>query len=399
MARIRRIAWRPFRIPFQEEFRAAHGLMAAHDAFVVTVEDNVGRRGLGEAPLAPFAGAGDAGVVEQALQAAARAAVRWQTSAATGGADAGRGSLFGKARLDRFAVVVASIAENAVRCAALDCLGRARGAPARDVLAGPGHWNLDERPGDAVPVNGLVGVVEPGQAAAEASKLAAAGFATIKIKLSRDAAADEARIEAVRNAVGPEVRLRFDANGAWTADEAKARLPALAVHKPEFVEQPIAPGPGFLATLRELGELGLLLAPDESVIAGEVWATMEDGMVADEGGERLRCPVVVKPTLVNLDTAIELTLESSEEAPAIVTTAFDSGIGTALALQLACLLPAPRRACGLDTLRFLEGDIVSGVPPIVGGTITLPGRPGLGVELDDEALERYATGSWREARA
>ena len=85
---------------------------------------------------------------------------------------------------------------------------------------------------------------------------------------------------------------------------------------------------------------------------------------------------------------------AARDVPCILTTTFDTGVGTALALHLAALLPEPRPRCGLATLPLLAGDIVLGCPAPEVGALPLPPGPGLGVVLDDDALDRFATGPW-----
>ena len=85
--------------------------------------------------------------------------------------------------------------------------------------------------------------------------------------------------------------------------------------------------------------------------------------------------------------------------PCIVTTTFDSGIGVAAALHLAAAVPSVRRplpdpAHGLATADHLAAAIVVEPPRPHGGAMALPQRPGLGVVLDERALDAAATGPW-----
>jgi o-succinylbenzoate synthase len=77
--------------------------------------------------------------------------------------------------------------------------------------------------------------------AAAAVQRVADGFATLKMKVGTDAATDVARVRAVREAVGPDVAIRLDANQGWTPDEAVTVIRALehAGLGVELVEQPV----------------------------------------------------------------------------------------------------------------------------------------------------------------
>ncbi|MGH3447920.1 MAG: mandelate racemase/muconate lactonizing enzyme family protein, partial [Nocardioidaceae bacterium] len=67
------------------------------------------------------------------------------------------------------------------------------------------------------------------------------GFDVLKLKIGTDATTDVARVAAVRAAVGPEVRVRADANQGWSPREAVKAIHAIedAGHELEFVEQPV----------------------------------------------------------------------------------------------------------------------------------------------------------------
>ncbi len=83
---------------------------------------------------------------------------------------------------------------------------------------------------------------EVDQVSADAGKRRADGFGTLKLKVGTDAASDVARVRAVREAVGPDVTVRLDANQGWTAREAIRAIRALedAGTDVELVEQPVA---------------------------------------------------------------------------------------------------------------------------------------------------------------
>ena len=94
---------------------------------------------------------------------------------------------------------------------------------------------------DRVPVNVTVPAVDA--ATAHALVLASGGCRTAKVKVAepgQDLAADVARLEAVRDALGPGGAIRIDVNGAWDVPTATARLPLLdrAAGGLEYVEQP-----------------------------------------------------------------------------------------------------------------------------------------------------------------
>jgi L-alanine-DL-glutamate epimerase-like enolase superfamily enzyme len=231
----------------------------------------------------------------------------------------------------------------------------------------------------------------------EATSAAAAavrrGFRDLKVKVgaAHDAATEASRLAAVRAAVGPDVRIRVDANGAWDERAAVERLNALGPHAVELAEQPVAAGDlRALARVREA--VPMPVAADEGVTGPASIRALIAAHAVDA--------VVVKlPAVGGPFRAIEVASAArAGGVDVVVTSAIDSGIGIAAALHVAAAL-RPTRACGLATLGLLEDDLIAEALPIDAGRMPVPGAPGLGVTLDERALARYATGAERVVRA
>jgi len=110
--------------------------------------------------------------------------------------------------------------------------------------------------------------------------------------------------------------------------------------------------------------------------------------------------LVVKPMASGLREGLAMIRRARDaRLPTIVTTTFDLAPGTALAMHLAALAGTPRPACGLATAGLVADLLGQGIPEVRRGGITLPEGPGLGVQFDHEAIERYAVGPWEEAAA
>lgn len=84
-----------------------------------------------------------------------------------------------------------------------------------------------------------VSIGEPAQMAAAALRIKQEGYPAIKVKLGRNGADDIIRMKAIREAVGPEIPLRIDANQGWTVTEAIDTLKALAPLDIQHCEEPI----------------------------------------------------------------------------------------------------------------------------------------------------------------
>jgi len=112
-----------------------------------------------------------------------------------------------------------------------------------------------------VPVNATV----PAVAAADVERVLARfdGCRTAKVKVAQPGqrlADDVARVRAVRAVLGPEGRVRVDANGAWNLDEAEHAVHALAPFDLEYVEQPCATIPELAELRRRIRHLGIPVA-------------------------------------------------------------------------------------------------------------------------------------------
>ena len=238
----------------------------------------------------------------------------------------------------------------------------------------------------AVPVNATIGARAPEDIRTAGARARTDGYPAVKLKVGVEETleAERLRVAAAREALGPEVRLRLDANGAWTVAEALAMLAVLERYDLEWVEQPVADVAGLAAVRRETR---VRIAADESV--GD--AASARALLQADAADLL----ILKPmSLGGLRPAAEIAqFARSAGAAAVITTTIDAGIGTAAALQLAATLPAPAPACGIATASLLAADLVRRSPLIEEGTMRLPEAPGLGVQLDREQLARYRSGA------
>ncbi|MDR1386258.1 MAG: o-succinylbenzoate synthase [Propionibacteriaceae bacterium] len=200
-----------------------------------------------------------------------------------------------------------------------------------------------------VPVNAIVPAVEP-QIAHDL--VVAAGCATAKVKVAQAGhrlAQDLERVEAVRQALGPAGRLRLDANGGWSLEEAERALVQLARFDLEYVEQPCASLADLARLRRRLVRRDVLIAADESIRR----APDPLQVVAERA-----CDVAVLK--VQPLGGVWRCLELAERLglPVVVSSAVESSIGLAAGLALATALPELPYACGLGTASLLEGDLV-----------------------------------------
>lgn len=372
---IARISWRPFAIPMRAAFSAAHGATTSREGVLVRLEAADGVTSLGEASPLPSYGGGSVAAVVDALPAVSSRLL------------AGLSHTLVAPESWRWPHAAGTPALPALACAVETALAAMAAARARQPLW---RWLCGDAagaPAPVIPVNGTIGAPTTAGAAIEAAAATAAGYRTLKLKVGIAPEDDARRVSAVRAAIGPDVALRLDANGAWGPVWAPARMAMARDAGVLLVEQPLPPGAGALAGMAALARefAPVRVAADESCrTAADIEALAGTGLVA-----------IVKPMVSGLAEAVRMLRRARDlGVECIVTTTLDAGVGTAAAMHLAALLPEPRLACGLATLALLEGDVVTGVPEVRHDAVTLPETLGLGVTIDEPALERFATAPW-----
>ncbi len=368
------VRWRPWRISLRDPLATGAGDLTEREGVLVRIETADGAAGLGESAPLPAEGLNPTDL-------AARIAEVGRTFVGRTPGDAW--PLPSSERVDG--------ADVGVETALADLLAGSCGVPVATWLAAEAA--LPPPSLAPIPANALLGSASPDALAREAEAALDCGFRTVKVKVGRDVTLDGERLRAVRAALGTEVELRIDANGAWSEEEAVAALAAHAVHGVALCEQPVAPGPGAVRSLARVRAASPVpIAADESCGSRADLCALLDAHAVDA--------VVIKPLRTGLAEALAMIGEATaRDVPCILTTTFDTGIGTALAAHLAALLPEPRPACGLATLPLLAGDVGRGCPTPEAGALLLPDVPGLGVELDNDALDRFATGPWEGVSA
>ena len=218
---------------------------------------------------------------------------------------------------------------------------------------------------DRVEVNTTVPAVGPEHAH---RIVAASGARTAKVKVAekgQDARDDLARVEAVRDALGPDGRIRVDANGGWDVDGAVAAVRALAraAGGLEYVEQPCASVDELAAVRRRID---VPVAADESIRRAEDPLRVARAEAAD-------IAVLKVAPLGGVRAALRMAEEIG--LPCVVSSAVESSVGLAAGLALAGALPELPYACGLGTAALLAADVVTTPLHPVAGALDVPRHP------------------------
>jgi O-succinylbenzoate synthase len=237
----------------------------------------------------------------------------------------------------------------------------------------------------SVPVNVTVPAVGPERAH---GIVRASGCRTAKVKVAEPGqtpAEDIARVEAVRDALGPDGAIRVDANAAWDVDTAVTRLRELDRVGLEYAEQP-CPTLADLAAVRR--RVDVRIAADEVVRR-----SVDPRRVALAGAADV---VVLKvQPLGGVRAALEVA--EAHGLPCVVSSALESSVGIAAGVALAAALPELPFACGLATVALFATDVAS--DPLLPVDGALPVVRPVPDRLAETAADPATQRRWRERLA
>jgi o-succinylbenzoate synthase len=320
----------PYALPFREPYVTARGTLTQREMVLLRIRDEDGLEGLGEAvPLSLRGGVTIETVVRELENGEA----------------------------------VSMPARCAMSTALFDLAERREGSK---TVHAPVRCN-------ATLVSG-----EPVAVAAAAEGWAADGFGTFKLKVGTGD--DVAQVRAVRDALGPEAKIRLDANGSWSLEEATEILAAVEPLGIELVEQPVA-------TIAEASELakrtGVWLAGDESIVTLE---HAEEAIRADSFS--------VTGVKLSKVGGIEPGRELAGRMRSYVASSLDGAVGIAISRRLAEWIDSPRffyerLAHGLATQRLFAATIAAEECRLEGDLLHEAPGPGLGVTIDEDSLRHH----------
>jgi L-alanine-DL-glutamate epimerase-like enolase superfamily enzyme len=266
---------------------------------------------------------------------------------------------------DQFPDAPAALA--AVDMALFDLVGKQLNQPVHQLLGGAGRHAADFYP--VVPMD------TPEKMAETAAGFSSLGAPCIKIKLGSDPDADLARVRAILQANGPEIRLRPDINQGWNdADTALRAIETLAPYPIDWIEQPVAAG-DLEGMARICRETDIPIMADESCHAPEDALKIIQMKAADILNIKLmKCGGLLAAQDI-------LAIARAAGVPCILGSMGESGIGSAAGMHLMAAYP-DIIACELIGPLFLEGDPSEGFQTdLEAGKILVPQAPGLGVWL------------------
>jgi muconate cycloisomerase len=346
-------------------FKNAYVTKTVQKSAVVRVTAAGGALGLGNIDPSPGY---STETIEESL-----AALRGKLAPGVIGADAANIHVL-NARLDAAAPGFLD-AKAAIEMACVDLTARALGVPVYTYLGGAVRERLS--------FNAWIGILPPGEAAAEARKWFERGFRSAKIKVGGGIEADRDRVKAVREAVGGTMALRIDANAGYDADTAIRLAHLVQPYDLQLFEQPVPAGDlaGMARVRREAG--GVAIMADESILDHASLIEVIKAGAAD----------IVKLKVMKQGgfhrTAAMLATAEAAGLRCVIGHGFGLGVNTMAEIMLAAT--SANVIDGLECVGPLKtvDDITTEKLDLGSGVLALPPGPGLGVALDEAKLARY----------
>jgi muconate cycloisomerase len=274
----------------------------------------------------------------------------------------------------RHAVAHCTEAKAALDTALYDVRARCAGVPVWALLGG--------RCRDRIPLSCSIADPDFDNDLALMERLRTDGTRIIKLKTGfKDHAYDMMRLDRLRSDF-PEFDIRVDYNQGLHHDEAVARVKDIAQFKPSFIEQPVkAHLHDLMARLRDSIDVPLLA--DESIFGPEDMTQL--GHIADgvsikimKSGGLLRAQTVAR-------------MAAARGLSAYGGDMFESGLAHLAGAHMIAATPEITLGCEFyQATYFLRQDILASPFPVDGGHVVVPDTPGLGVEINHDALDEFA---------
>ncbi len=361
-ARITAVEAIPFALPYTRAPSFASGSVSTADNVLVRVHTDAGLVGQAEAQPRPYTyGETQASIVDT---------VTGPLAEALAGIDPLRVEVIAE-RCGRIAGNY--VARGAVDLAVWDLVGQILGAPCHTLLGGFA---------DDVAAAHMVSFGDPAEMADEAVEVnERLGVTTFKVKVGRAPALDIAATRAIREAL-PDADLYVDANRGWSYDDAVRAGDALAELGVRAIEEPISVEDR-AGRLRLAERWAVPLAGDESCISlAHVDRALEEGAVRVVSIKTARTGFTESRRILDLCLARNVAV--------VVGSQYEGAIGATATVAFAAAFAATaRQPAEITNFLDLADDLVVAAPEIRAGRATVPATPGLGIEVDEDRLQRY----------
>ena len=354
----------PIRLPLKKPMKLAGGVVREANILYLRLRSANGVEGWGEAIADP----GNAGETVGGMQAMIEARFK--------------PLLIGKSAFERISIIGAMMASvfanggaiGAIDMALLDLLGKLKGIAAVDVLGGAYRTSVQTL--------SIVGGPDQDSVLKEVSELLDAGVECFKLKVGAGRVRDDiAMLKVVRGAIGDDRFLCADANMAWDISAALEFTRGAAEHGLAYIEQPIAADNYRMAMLA--AQSPVPISADESIHGLNDVAALRD--LKAVAGMSLKSIKLGGPT----ELKRVATICDGFGLSVGVAMMMETSLSTAAMIHTSCALPQIDWLLNVG-VSFLAEDPIKSEPLSILGTVTCPGGAGLGINVDEGKLKRFA---------
>ncbi len=243
------------------------------------------------------------------------------------------------------------------------------------------HRLLDTKAAAKVAVNALLSGTKE-QIEAKAKTLLGKGYRAFKLKVGRLSLDEDIQIiAAVRNIIGRDTLLRLDANRTWDLDNALKFMQRAVPFNVDYIEEP----------LQSFYQLKKLIKDSSAPLP----VALDESLLEISPAELPLSPVlkaiVIKPTLLGFERALRFARAAQDKGiTAVISSAFESSLGIAALASIAAVIDGGRTPAGLDTLDWLQDDLLEPPMRVKAGKIVLADNPSFMKNIKMELLEEFA---------
>jgi L-Ala-D/L-Glu epimerase len=267
------------------------------------------------------------------------------------------------------------MAKAGIELACQDAKAKALGVPLFRLIGGPLR-----SPVEAIEA---IDIVSLDDASRMAERHVKNGFRHIKIKVGLDPKEDVERVRAVREAVGPEIRIRVDGNQGYDRPSAMKACLAMERFDLQWIEQPLPDWD--LEGMAMLAEaLWTPVAVDESIYSLHDVYKVAKAKAADVINIKVPKCGGISPSLKVAHAALSVGI------PCFLGGCIETGVGAAAALQFGASAPNLFQGVELIGSSAFTDDIIRDPLLPDRGAFTLSEKPGIGVEVDEKKLRQFS---------
>lgn len=265
-----------------------------------------------------------------------------------------------------------------------DLVGKAVGKPVHRLLGGNRRDTLTAYASTMYFTEDDREIADPIQAAVDE------GFTAVKIKIGSGIKADVERVRTAREILGEDARLMVDINGNYRPRQAIRTMNAIAEFDVMWIEEPVPPE-NFTGYREVKASIDVPIAAGEAHYGRFAFKRLVDGRTVD----------IVQPNLGRcggLSEASRIADMATTENVAVRPHVWNSAVGLAAAVQFAASVsdyPHTRHVPDPMMVEFdrsenpLRDRILKSSFDPNGGSVDVPQDPGLGIEVDEDAVDRY----------